>query len=396
ACPDGDGDTVNDCVDGCPSDPLKNAPGLCGCGVADTDSDGDTVPNCIDGCPSDPLKTAPGICGCGVADTDSDGDTTADCIDGCPSDPLKTAPGQCGCGVPDTDSDGDGIADCVDACPLDPLNDVDGDGICGDVDNCPTTPNPTQADGDGDGVGNACDNCPTTPNPSQTDTDGDGIGDACDNCPSVSNPSQANYDGDSMGDACDPDDDNDTILDGPDLCDPDGPGATTLEDIDGFEDTDGCYDADTHDDSVLPADTGHAVSVFGPAPVQMGDTLGRYMYVTGYVKNKTLHTDSVQMSLGTSALPTGCTANQYTNPMMPPTSTFTLLAGEVKPVVYRARFACTCSATQGDYNITVNFSVDHLPIVAPAGDEVGAALTNNTVSIPVVLTVSLGVPVLCP
>jgi Thrombospondin type 3 repeat len=38
--------------------------------------------------------------------------------------------------------------------------DQDGDGICDSVDNCPTTPNPDQADADGDGVGDACDNCP--------------------------------------------------------------------------------------------------------------------------------------------------------------------------------------------------------------------------------------------
>ncbi len=52
-----------------------------------------------DGCPSDPAKTSPGICGCGVPDTDTDGDRTADCQDACKSDPKKTAPGQCGCGV---------------------------------------------------------------------------------------------------------------------------------------------------------------------------------------------------------------------------------------------------------------------------------------------------------
>jgi len=76
ACPDTDGDGVNDCLDGCPNDPNKTTPGICGCGVADTDSDGDGTPNCNDGCPSDPLKTAAGVCGCGVADTDSDGDGT--------------------------------------------------------------------------------------------------------------------------------------------------------------------------------------------------------------------------------------------------------------------------------------------------------------------------------
>ncbi|MCY3001756.1 MAG: hypothetical protein NTV21_08125, partial [Planctomycetota bacterium] len=76
------------------------------------DTDGDGTVDCIDGCPVDPLKIAPGACGCGVADTDTDGDGTPDCIDGCPSDPLKTAPGNCGCGVADTDTDGDGTQHC--------------------------------------------------------------------------------------------------------------------------------------------------------------------------------------------------------------------------------------------------------------------------------------------
>lgn len=33
---DGDGDGVRDCDDGCPGDPAKSAPGICGCGVPDT------------------------------------------------------------------------------------------------------------------------------------------------------------------------------------------------------------------------------------------------------------------------------------------------------------------------------------------------------------------------
>jgi TolB-like protein len=56
------------------------------------DSDNDELPNPIDGCPDDPNKTAPGICGCGVPDTDSDGDETPDCKDGCPDNPYLTEP----------------------------------------------------------------------------------------------------------------------------------------------------------------------------------------------------------------------------------------------------------------------------------------------------------------
>jgi uncharacterized delta-60 repeat protein len=116
---DADGDGTADCSDGCPSDPSKIAPGICGCGIVDTDTDGDGAADCNDGCPLDPLKTALGACGCGVADTDSDGDSTLDCNDGCPSDPFKIAAGQCGCGYPDTDTDGDGTADCLESGALD-------------------------------------------------------------------------------------------------------------------------------------------------------------------------------------------------------------------------------------------------------------------------------------
>ena len=86
-------------VDNCPSDPNKTEPGICGCGVPDTDTDGDGVEDCIDDCPNDPNKTEAGLCGCGTPDTDSDSDGTVDCLDNCPNDSNKTEPGLCGCGV---------------------------------------------------------------------------------------------------------------------------------------------------------------------------------------------------------------------------------------------------------------------------------------------------------
>jgi hypothetical protein len=243
---DSDGDGVGDACDLCPNDPNKAAPGLCGCGViegtCDTDgdgianahdncptvanadqkdSDGDGIGDACDQCPNDPLKTAPGLCGCGVpegsCDTDgdgiknnldncptvanadqkdSDGDGVGDACDQCPTDPHKTAPGLCGCGVSE--------ASC----------DTDGDLVKSLVDNCPTVANPDQADADGDGVGDACDNCPTDPLKTQPgvcgcgvseascDPDGDGIPTASDNCPTVANPDQKDSQGDGIGDAC--------------------------------------------------------------------------------------------------------------------------------------------------------------------------------------------------
>ena len=49
----------------------EDPPGVCGCGIADTDSDHDGTPDCIDQCPMDPGKIAPGACGCGNFDTPS-------------------------------------------------------------------------------------------------------------------------------------------------------------------------------------------------------------------------------------------------------------------------------------------------------------------------------------
>jgi M6 family metalloprotease-like protein len=103
--------------------------------------------------------------------------------------------------------------------------DKDGDGIVDSLDNCPSIPNPDQADGDHDGAGDLCDNCPSTPNSNQADIDHDGIGDACDNCvdpdhdgygspgypattcqidncPNVFNPDQRDSNHDGVGDAC--------------------------------------------------------------------------------------------------------------------------------------------------------------------------------------------------
>jgi len=215
--PDADGDTVPDCADGCPNDPDKIAPGVCGCGIADTDTDGDGAADCVDGCPNDPGKTAPGVCGCGVADADSDGDGTLDCLDGCPDDPNKTAPGVCGCGIADTttDTDGDGTVDCIDGCPNDPSKtapgacgcgfaetDTDGDGTPDCTDGCPNDPGKTapgacgcgiaETDTDGDGTPDCTDACPADPakiapgvcgcGVAETDTDGDGSPDCVDGC----------------------------------------------------------------------------------------------------------------------------------------------------------------------------------------------------------------------
>jgi len=84
-----DNDGVPEWLDGCPLDPFKIAPGLCGCGVSDNyDGDSDAIPDCIDNCP-------------GVANTDqldTDGDGVGNACDSSPAG--QPACGACGAGGP--------------------------------------------------------------------------------------------------------------------------------------------------------------------------------------------------------------------------------------------------------------------------------------------------------
>jgi Thrombospondin type 3 repeat len=88
-----------------------------------------------------------------TADDDNDGK-----INGQDNCPLHSNPNQ-------EDSNQDGLGD---ACPdghiptgggngkCSPEKDLDNDGVCIELDNCPTTPNPDQADYNNDGIGDSC------------------------------------------------------------------------------------------------------------------------------------------------------------------------------------------------------------------------------------------------
>lgn len=106
---DADGDLTCDANDGCPNDPNKIAPGLCGCGVSDSsvtyyaDVDGDGS-----GDINEPYTAA--ICEVPAGYVDNSDDL-------CPNDANKIAPGLCGCGLPDADVNNNGICDLLETLP---------------------------------------------------------------------------------------------------------------------------------------------------------------------------------------------------------------------------------------------------------------------------------------
>lgn len=243
---DSDGDGTLDCQDNCPQDLNKTEPGACGCGQADLDNDGDGRPDCDDACPDDPEKTLAGVCGCGVEDYDTDGDGTFDCEDECPEDIDKLEPGECGCGTPDVDTDGDETLDCNEACPKDPDKTEEGECGCGNPD----------VDTDEDGTLDCNDACPDDPEKTEEgqcgcgevedDTDGDGTADCVDDCPDDPDKTEegecgcgepeTDRDGDGSPDCVDAcPDDPDRFEEGPCNCDDpdldtDGDGTIDCED----------------------------------------------------------------------------------------------------------------------------------------------------------------------
>ncbi|MBM4355966.1 MAG: hypothetical protein FJ109_19625, partial [Deltaproteobacteria bacterium] len=181
--------------------------------------------------------------------------TSPNCLDGVPKtcDPMEGASEEI-CDGNDNDCNGlkddgfsdldkDGQADCVDG-------DDDADNVIDEKDNCPSVPNPDQADGDSDKFGDACDFGCFLKELAAWDKDCDDVPDAIDNCPDVYNPDGLDNDLDKLGDACDTDDDNDGIPDAGDNCplvanpgqsdsDNDGEGDA----CDGDKDGDGVPDA---------------------------------------------------------------------------------------------------------------------------------------------------------
>lgn len=214
------------------------------------DTDGDGLDDLCDLCPNEAEAVNGYRDGDGCFDADTDGDSVYDDLDKCPKEPGRASTGGC----PDTD--GDGVVDRVDECLSVPgvkpsgCPDSDGDGVLDRRDQCegvvgiPPTGCP---DGDDDGLLDRDDQCPTEPGFPPTgcpDFDGDGLLDRVDACPKEMEDADGFQDEDGCPEA---DNDGDGFLDVDDFC-PNSP-----EDRDDFRDWDGCADPDNDGDGVPDA-----------------------------------------------------------------------------------------------------------------------------------------------
>lgn len=171
--------------------------------------------------------------------SDADGDGVRDRRDRCPKEREDRDGFQDSDGCPDPDNDEDLILDVVDQCPNEP---EDRDGF-EDEDGCP------DLDNDQDGIADLDDECPRKAGPAEsqgcppgeTDQDRDGVIDRLDRCPE--DPEDVDMFEDDDG-CPDPDNDGDGIPDGFDDCPLDP------EDIDDYQDDDGCPDLDDDQDGV--------------------------------------------------------------------------------------------------------------------------------------------------
>jgi outer membrane protein OmpA-like peptidoglycan-associated protein len=185
-----------------------------------------------------------------AATLDSDGDGLVDEADRCPVQPEDFDDFEDEDGCPELDNDQDGVVDGQDRCPLEAEtpNGIDDDDGCPDV----------APDADNDGLADSADRCPFEPETSDGVRDDDGCPEyqgprrpalAALMAPPVVTPERAptqehieaalEY---GRGDA-----DSDGLIDDADRC------PITPEDLDGFEDEDGCPEPDNDGDAIADA-----------------------------------------------------------------------------------------------------------------------------------------------
>lgn len=152
-------------------------------------------------------------------------------------------------------------------------------------------------------------------------------------------------------------------------------------------------DGDTIPDSQDPTpqhDVAISISaVTTPGAIDLSNTLGSYMWVSGELLNLSSHQDSVTIDVEIIGVPDGC--DFTTAVIVPGQPTFSIDPQGTTAVSLRTRFECHAPAQPAAYPITVTLCVDHN---APPGhgDETPDQQVNNTAERDLVIIVSDGPP----
>lgn len=127
----------------------------------------------------------------------------------------------------------------------------------------------------------------------------------------------------------------------------------------------GFFAADNIDNNKAYAGTGtvevKSVMVFGPAPITVGDSMGRYMWVIAEIKNNIGEEQEVTLRLNAHDAPLGC--DEWKQLILPGRNPITMVPYESRWTLWRIRYECQAPSYPGIFPLDVVYCVSGTPTI---------------------------------